>query len=59
MNEAPLSESQKLAQAAAATTWSELPTAVRDMALDLFVNALSFIAAGSGHAPTWTGSRAW
>lgn len=50
MNEAPLSESQKLAQAAAATTWSELPTAVQDMALDLLVDALSFIAAGSGHA---------
>jgi 2-methylcitrate dehydratase PrpD len=38
-----------LARAAANTDWNELPTEIREMGIDLFLDALSVIAAGSLH----------
>ena len=45
---------QALARAAAQTTWHDLPEAVRDQSVDLFMDALAVIAAGLGH-PTYEG----
>src|SRR5690242_1408171 len=38
-----------LANAASGTSWNALPNAVRDMALDLFTDALAVIAGGCAH----------
>lgn len=43
------SPSLVLAGAAAATTWTTLPPAVREIALDLFADALAVIAGGATH----------